>query len=144
MFLLFKNVDQAGKSTRGNARLLPHFLSHFAKELIQMQEEQLAACRQIGELTGRAFSKDVTLISRLHNTTSAADLRANLNLLAFRLFKASSNKDNSAWRISPQEFQKILDSLVSAPDDWQEAAQTISIFASVTAFNNNLDKGERS
>jgi len=143
-FFLCKNVDQAGKSTRTAIRLLPHFFFFFAKELLTMTEDQLTACRKIGELTGGAFPKDVTLISRLHNTATPDDLRANLNLIGFRLFKASNGDDEDKrrmWHVSPQEFGTVLD--MTNGGDWQAAAQTISIFASLTAFNKNLntDKG---
>lgn len=109
-----------------------------------MTEDQLTACRKIGELTGGAFPKDVTLISRLHNTATPDDLRANLNLIGFRLFKASNGDDEDKrrmWHVSPQEFGTVLD--MTNGGDWQAAAQTISIFASLTAFNKNLntDKG---
>ena len=107
-----------------------------------MQEEELAACRKIGELAGKAFSKDVTLISRLHNTTSADDLQTNLNLLAFRLFKASTGKNIGAWHVSPKEFGIVLDAATAG--NWRAAAQTISIFASISAFNANLDGGDKS
>lgn len=142
-FFLYKNVYQAGKSTRSAVRLLPHFYIHFAKELLTMTDEQLTSCRKIGELVGGAFSTDVTLISRLHNTATPDDLRANLNLIGFRLFKASNGDAEdrrSLWHVSPQEFRAVLD--LAATDDWQSAAQTISIFASLTAFNKNLDKGK--
>lgn len=143
-FFLCKNVDQAGKSTRTAARLLPHFFLHFAKELLTMTEDQTTACRKIGELTGGAFPKDVTLISRLHNTATPDDLRANLNLIGFRLFKASNgdaDDKRGMWHVSPQEFRTVLD--MAATGDWQAAAQTISIFASLTAFNKNLDKTDK-
>ena len=35
-----------------------------------MQEDQLNACRKIGELAGQTFNRDVTMISRLHNASS--------------------------------------------------------------------------
>lgn len=142
-FFLYKNGDQAGKSTRSAVRLLPHFHIHFARELLTMTDEQLTSCRKIGELVGGAFSTDVTLISRLHNTATPDDLRANLNLIGFRLFKASNGDAEdrrSLWHVSPQEFRAVLD--LAEKDDWQTAAQTISIFASLTAFNKNLDRGK--
>ena len=142
-FFLSKNVDQASKSNRSAARLLPYFHSHFAKELLTMTDDQLTACRKIGELAGGAFPTDVTLISRLHNTATPEELRANLNLIGFRLFKASNGDADDRrglWHVSPQEFRTVLD--MAATDDWQTAAQTISIFASLTAFNRNLDRGK--
>ena len=141
-FSLYKNVDQAGKSNRRAVALLPHFFFHFAKEMISMTDEQTNACRDIGKLIGTAFPKDVTLISRLHNAATPDDLRANLNTVGFRLFKASNGSDEdkrSLWHISPQQFSTVLD--MTAGQDWQAAAQTISVFASLTAFNKNLDKG---
>lgn len=143
-FFLYKNVDQAGKSTRSAVRLLPHFFSHFAKELLTMTEDQLTACRKIGALAGRAFSTDVTLISRLHNAASADDFRATLNVLGFRLFKVSNadekeKKERELYGgIKTDEFITVLD--MASPTDWQAAAQTVSIFASLTAFNKNLNK----
>lgn len=107
-----------------------------------MQEDQLSACRKIGELAGQAFNRDVTMISRLHNASSPDELRANLALLSFRLFKASNDTDDreGLFHISPQEFQRVLD-MTNGPD-WAKAAQTISLFACLKAFNKNIDKGE--
>lgn len=143
MFVLCREVTRARKSNRYCVSLLPHFMHHFAKEMkIFMQEDQLEACRKIGQLAGRAFSSDVTMLSRLHNSTSPEDLRTNLSLLAFRLFKASNDPDNRAelHRIKTEEFQKVLD--LSHGTNWQAAAQTISLFACLTAFNNNLGDSE--
>jgi len=142
-FFLYKNANQAGISSPSARHLLPHFHFHFAKELLTMTDEQLTSCRKIGELIGSAFSTDVTLISRLYNTARPDDLLSNLNLIGFRLFKASNGDADDRrglWHVSPQEFRAVLD--LAATSDWQAAAQTISIFASLTAFNKNLDKGK--
>ena len=140
-FELYKNVDRAMKTNRRAARLAPHFYSHFARRFTNMTEEQIESCRKIGDLAGRAFHRDVTIISRLHNASSPGDFRSNLELLAFRLFKASNSDDRSGlWHISPEEFKSVLD--LATTDEWQAAAQTISAFASLRAFNQNLGGGE--
>ncbi len=136
-FRLYKNTSDAGKSNRRATSLLSHFFAHFGKELQIMTDEQLTACRKIGELAGNAFSRDVTLLSRLHNTATPNDLRQNLELFAFRLMKASNGDEKSElWHISPEQFRGVLE-LASTPD-WTAAAQTISLFASLAAFNKNL------
>ena len=135
-FLLYKNTDQAGKSTRRAVRLLPHFFNFFATRLLPMNEDQLSACRKIGELAGNAFCRDVTLLSRLHNCANPDTLRENLELFAFRLMKASNGDGTGLWHVSPKEFSAVLELAVSP--QWEAAAQTISLFASLTAFNKNL------
>ena len=139
-FFLCKNTDRANTTNRRNAALLPHFMTHFCKETNLMQEDQLSACRKIGELAGQTFNRDVTMISRLHNASSPDELRANLALLSFRLFKASNDDRDGLYHISPQEFQRVLD-MTHGPD-WAKAAQTISLFACLKAFNKNIDKGD--
>ncbi len=142
-FFLYKNTDRANTTNRRSAALLPHFMTHFCKETKLMQEDQLSACRKIGELAGQTFNRDVTMISRLHNASSPDELRSNLALLTFRLFKASNDADDRAglYHISPQEFQRVLD-MTHGPD-WAKAAQTISLFACLKAFNKNIDsKGD--
>jgi hypothetical protein len=141
-FTLYKNTDRAGMTNRAAAALFPHFYRHFARELLIMTEDQLEACRKIGELTGSAFHRDVTMLSRLHNTSSPGDLHANLELVTFRLFKATTGEpENSLWHISPEEFQIVLD--LSNSEEWQAAAQTISTFACLKAFNQNLGEGSK-
>jgi len=108
-----------------------------------MTEEQLESCRKIGELAGSAFNRDVTLISRLHNANSPGDLRAIIELIAFRLFKASNGESTSGmWHISSDEFKVLID-LSTSVESWQSAAQTISAFASLKAFNKNLTEGNK-
>jgi len=139
---LYKNVDRAEKTTRAAARLLPHFYHHFARSLLTMTDQQLESCRKIGELAGSAFHRDVTILSRLHNTSSPGDFRANLELLAFRLFKASNGDDRGGlWHIGGDEFRSIFD--LATTEEWQAAAQTISAFASLRAFNQNLGEGRQ-
>ena len=137
-FFMYKNTRQAKKSTRRAAGLLPHFVFHFGKEMLIMNEDLLTACRNIGELIGSVFNSDVTLLSRLHNSATSDDLRANLDLVSFRLFKVSNagQTGSGLWRISPQEFSIVVD---SGEEHWRQAAQTISMFASLTAFNKNLN-----
>jgi hypothetical protein len=144
-FALCKNVSRANTTNRRASSLAPHFMHHFAKEMkIFMQDNQLEACRKIGVLAGRAFSSDVTMLSRLHNSASPEDLRANLSLLTFRLFKASNDPDakSEMHRIALDEFERVLD-LASGPN-WAAAGQTISLFACLTAFNKNLSESEKS
>lgn len=136
-FLLYKQTSDATKSNRRAVGLLAHFFVSFAKQLQIMTDEQLTACRKIGELAGNAFSRDVTLLSRLHNSAKPSDLRENLELFAFRLMKASNGEDRGdLWHISPEQFRAVLE-LTHTPD-WAAASQTISLFASLSAFNKNL------
>ncbi len=136
-FLLYKNTDQAGKSTRRAVRLLPHFFHFFATRMLSMNEDQLSACRKIGELAGNAFCRDVTLLSRFHNCANPDNLRENLELFAFRLMKASNSDDRAGlWHVSPKEFGAVLE--LAASPQWEAASQTISLFASLAAFNKNL------
>ncbi len=136
-FLLYKQTGDATKSNRRATGLLPHFFAHFAKQLQIMTDEQLTACRKIGELAGNAFCRDVTLLSRLHNSAKPSDLRENLELFAFRLMKASNGDERSdLWHISPEQFRAVLE-LTHTPN-WAAASQTISLFASLAAFNKNL------
>ncbi len=136
-FDLNRCVSQAGKTTRWAARLLLPCYYHFAGRLTTMTPEQLSSCKKIGELVGGAFHKDVTLLSRLHNTTSPSDMRSILELISFRLFKLSSGPEKShLWHLSSGEYEELLQ-LTHTPD-WQAAAQTISAFACLKAFNINL------
>lgn len=136
---LFKNTNRANTTKRSSAALLPHFMLQFAREMNIMQEDQMNACRKIGELAGQAFSRDVTMISRLHNASSPDQLRENLALLSFRLFKASNDPERRAaiYHISAQEFERVL--AMTHSDEWSKAAQTISLFACLKAFNQNLE-----
>ncbi len=137
--MLYKNVDRANNTNRNSAQLLSHFYTHFARRILAMTEAQIQSCRKIGELIGSAFHRDLTIISRLHNTSSPGDLRANMELVAFRLFKMSTGEDMTGlWNISPEEFQSVLD--LAGTDDWQSVAHTISAFASLKAFNQNLSE----
>ncbi len=141
-FLLYKNATNAKMTNRGAARLLPHFFAHFAREFSLMTEDQLTACRKIGELAGNVFSRDVTLLSRLHNCSAPDDLRSNLNLFAFRLMKASTGDESRGmWHVSPEQFSIVLD--MAASPQWQAAAQTISLFACLSAFNKNLGESAK-
>ncbi len=136
-FALNRCVSQAKKSNRAAARLLAASYYHFARRLINMTPEQLSSCKKIGELVGSAFHRDITLLSRLHNTTSPGDMRSILELISFRLFKASNGPDKSQlWHLSAGEYEELLQ--ISHTPDWQAAAQTISAFASLKAFNINL------
>ena len=102
-----------------------------------MTPEQLLSCKKIGELVGSAFHRDVTLLSRLHNATSPTELRSILELVAFRLFKASNGPDRTQlWHLSAGEYEELLQ--ITHTPNWQAAAQTISAFASLKAFNINL------
>ena len=136
-FTLYKRSSDATKSNRKSANLLSHFFAYFATKLHIMTDEQLTACRKIGELAGNAFCRDVTLLSRLHNSAKPSDLRENLELFAFRLMKASNGDEkNNLWHISAEQFRTVLE--LASTDDWAAAAQTISLFASLSAFNKNL------
>ncbi len=136
-FSLYKNTSDVGKSSRRAVSLLAHFFAHFAKEIQLMTDEQLTNCRKIGELAGNAFSRDVTLLSRLHNCATPSDLRQNLELFAFRLMKASNGEERAGlWHISPDQFNSVLK--LAHTEEWSAAAQTISLFASLSAFNKNL------
>ena len=144
VFFLYKNVGRANTSNRYSASLLSHFCTHFAKEMNLMENEQLEACRRIGTLAGQAFNRDVTMISRLHNISSPEQLRENLALLSFRLFKASNGSEedrHNLRQIKLEQFERVL-SMAAGPD-WEKAAQTISLFACLNAFNKNLgDKSD--
>ena len=138
--LLFRNSHRAGKTNRSAAKLLPHFYYQFTRSLFSMTNTQLDSCKKLGELAGSAFHRDITLLSRLHNANSPGDLRASLELIAFRLFKAANGEERGKlWHISSEEFQTLLD--LTNTEEWQTVAQTVSSFASLKAFNINLDEG---
>ena len=142
-FLLSRNVKNAKTTNRWAAWHLPNCYNKFAERLTTMTTEQIAGCKKIGELTGSVFYNDITLLSRLHNTTSASDMRAILELIAFRLFKASNGTDRKGmWHLSPAEFDIIFE--ITHTSEWQAAAQTISAFASLKEFNINLGEENKS
>lgn len=141
-YMAYKNSDEAVTITRSSAFLLPYFYQHFAKEIIKMEEDRLEACKKIGDLVGTVFSQDVTLLSRLHNVSSPNEFRSCLELVAFRLFKFSNGKDASkSWHVSSEDFSTLLKT--TDTDEWTLASQTLSAFACLKAFNQNLPNSEK-
>ena len=116
------------------ARLLRHFIQHFLEVNAVLNEELRDDLRALAHTVGSVFYRDVTLISKLYNISSENAFHSVLKLVMFRLYKVSMG--DSAKEILPlrqKRIRRILDAI--SPQNWQEMADTLSTFTSLSAFN---------
>ena len=133
-------------------RMLRYFIQHFLEVNAVLNEEMREDLRRLGVTIGSVFSRDVTLISKLYNVSSEGAFRAVLSQIMFRLYKIGldgkaedgklrvkvKNEDKSITRVSHKRVTRILDELT--PENWQNLAETLSTFTSLSAFNENFSK----
>ena len=134
-------------------RLLPYFIQHFLEVNAVLNEELRDDLRALGHTIGSVFSRDVTLISKLYNISSESAFREALNQVLFRLYKVGRGgevkpdgllqtevhgEEKSLTRVSSERITRILDQL--SEDNWKSMAETLSTFASLSAFNANFSK----
>ncbi|HEX8236417.1 MAG TPA: hypothetical protein VF600_10700 [Abditibacteriaceae bacterium] len=125
--------------------LFNDFINHFMEvNHTHMNTEIRDAAKDMGKLTGRAFPRDLTLLSRIYNIHNAEELRDAIKTVLFRLEKLGvdqarrSNvpRDERLWPIRNKPFEVLLEGI----DDrnFREIADVFSIFASLNAFNANV------
>ncbi len=133
-------------------RMLRYFIQHFLEVNAVLNEKMREDLRRLGFTIGSVFSRDVTLISKLYNVSSEGAFRAVLSQIMFRLYKIGldgkaedgklrvkvKNEDKSITRVSHKRVTRILDELT--PENWQNLAETLSTFTSLSAFNANFSQ----
>lgn len=137
-------------------RLLPHFVHYFLEVNAVLNDELRGDLRILGTMIGSVFSRDVTLVSKLYNVSSEGALRSALNQVLFRLYKvglsgkvdeqgflrvAIHGESKTTTRIKPERFTRVLEQL--SAENWREAAETLSTFASLAAFNSNWPQSKQ-
>ena len=157
IFELWKNTDAIKFHPQRGAphpvRLLPYFIQHFLEVNAVLNKELRDDLRALGHTIGSIFSRDVTLISKLYNISSENAFREALNQVLFRLYKVGRGgevqpngllqtevhgEEKSLTRVSSERITRILDRL--SADNWKSMAETLSTFASLSAFNANFSK----
>ena len=157
IFELWKNTDAIRFHPQRGAphpvRLLPYFIQHFLEVNVVLNEELRDDLRALGHTIGSVFSRDVTLISRLYNISNESAFREALNQVLFRLYKVGRGgevqpngllrtevhgEEKSLTRVGSARITRILDRL--SADNWKSMAETLSTFASLSAFNANFSK----
>ncbi len=121
-----------------------------------LDEELRDDLRALGSIIGSAFSHDVTLISKLYNVSSENTFRSVISQILFRLYKLSASgkltedgklkveaqgETREITRLKTDRFTRIIDQLSS--QNWKEMAETLSTFASLSAFNANFSKSTK-
>ena len=136
--------------------LLRYFIQHFLEVNAVLNEELRDDLRALGHTIGSVFSRDVTLISKLYNVSSESAFREALNQVLFRLYKVGRSgemrpdgmlqtevhgEEKALTRVSSERLMRILDQLSGA--NWKSMAETLSTFASLSAFNANFSRSVR-
>jgi hypothetical protein len=130
-------------------RLFEAFINHFVKETYADMDKTLssevrAAAKVIGARVGKAFPRDITLLSRIYNIHDASELREAIKIALFRLEKAGveqwkrSNipEKEKLYPIKNEPFELLLDAITET--SYREISDILSIFASLNAFNTNV------
>ena len=121
------------------ARLLRHFIQHFLEVNAVLNEELRDDLRAFATAVGNVFYRDVTLISKLYNISSEKAFHSVLKLVMFRLYKRSmGDSAEELYRIKQERIRRILDAISS--QNWQEMAETLSTFTSLSAFNAKVSE----
>lgn len=151
VFLLWKHDDAINFYAK--RILLPRFIQHFLEVNAVLNDELREDLRAIGITIGSAFSRDVTLISKLYNVSSEGAFRAVIKQVLFRLYKLSisgkltkdgklkveaQGETREITRVKTDRFTRVIDQL--SEQTWKEMAETLSTFASLSAFNANFSK----
>jgi len=154
VFRLWKHSDAINYYAKRG--LLSRFIQHFLEVNAVLDEELRDDLRALGIIIGSAFSHDVTLISKLYNVSSENTFRSALSQVLFRLYKLSTSgkltedgklkveaqgETREITRVKTDRFTRVLDQLSS--QNWKEMAETLSTFASLSAFNANFSKSTK-
>lgn len=154
VFRLWKHSDAINYYAKRG--LLSRFIQHFLEVNAVLNDELREDLRAIGITIGSAFSRDVTLISKLYNVSSEGAFRAVINQVLFRLYKLSisgkatedgkliveaQGETRAITRMKQDRFTRVMDQLSS--QNWKEMAETLSTFASLSAFNANFSKSTK-
>jgi hypothetical protein len=154
VFLLWKHSDAINCYIKQIS--LSRFIQHFLEVNDMLNDELRADLRAMGIIIGSAFSHDVTLISKLYNVSSEGAFRSVINQVLFRLYKLSTSgkitedgkfrveaqgEPRNITRVSQERLTRVLDQLSS--ENWKEMAETLSTFASLSAFNANFSKSQK-
>lgn len=133
------------KGEPGVLRLFNAFLNHFMEvNHAHMNPEIRSAAKDMGKLVGRAFPRDLTLLSRIYNIHDAGELRDAMKMVLFRLEKAGVEQARRAkvpdeerlYPVKNRPFEVLLDGIDD--QNFREIADVFSIFASLNAFNANV------
>jgi len=144
VFLLWKYHDAIKTWPRSGVphpiRLLDNFIQHFLEVNNVLNDELRGDLRALGTQIGSLFHRDVTLISKIYNISSENVFRAVLNQALFRFYKVGQKGedqgDGKATPIKQERVTRILDLLTT--ENWKEMAETLSTFASLSAFNQSI------
>lgn len=124
---------------RKGARLLRHFIQHFLEVNAVLNEELRDDLRALAHTVGSVFYRDVTLISKLYNISSENAFHSVLSQVMFRLYKVSmGDSAKELYLIKQERIRRILDAI--SPQNWQEMAETLSTFTSLSAFNAKVSE----
>ena len=154
VFLLWKHSDAINCYAKQAS--LSRFIQHFLEVNAMLDKELRDDLRALGITIGSAFSRDVTLISKLYNVSSNNAFRSVISQVLFRLYKLSTSgkltedgklkveaqgETREITRVKTDRFTRVLDQLSS--ENWKEMAETLSTFASLSAFNANFSKSTK-
>ncbi|MCW3095504.1 MAG: hypothetical protein JWL77_1122 [Chthonomonadaceae bacterium] len=125
--------------------LFDAFLDHFVKETYNHMDIEIRnAAKDMGKLVGRAFPRDLTLLSKIYNIQDASGLREAIKMVLFRLEKmgidqakrTNISEHERLWPIRNKPFETLLEGITDS--NCREIADVFSIFASLNAFNANV------
>ena len=139
-------------------QMFRHFIQYFLKENDVLNDEKLRNdLSALGTQIGKVFSRDITLISKLYNASSKSAFTAVLKQIMFRLCKIGlldgeveddgkfrlkvvkvKGEKKPLTRVDPKKVSDVLDRLTQ--ENWAQIAETLSTFASLSAFNENLSQ----
>ena len=147
------------KGRRHPVRLLRYFIQHFLEVNAVLNDELRADLRALGNTIGSIFSSDVTLISKIYNVSSENAFRGFLNQALFRLYKVGRSgevrdgklhtevqgESKSMTSVNRDRITRILDG--TNDETWKPMAETLSTFASLSAYNakffKSTDEGDK-
>lgn len=148
------------KGQRHPVRLLRRFIQHFFEVNDVLNDKLRADLRALGNTIGSVFPSDVTLISKIYNVSSENAFRDFLKQVLFRLYKVGRSgkvesdgllhvevkgESKSMTRINRDRITHILDA--TNDETWKPMADTLSTFASLSAYNakffKSTDEGDK-
>ncbi len=139
-FTFYNRKDETAPLLLFNA-----FLDYFVEETYKTMDTEIRnAAKDMGKLVGRAFPRDLTLLSKIYNIQDASGLRDAIKTVLFRLEKMGidqSKRSNISdherlWPIRNKPFETLLEGITES--NCREIADVFSIFASLNAFNANV------
>ena len=159
IFRLWKHADAINFSPQRDrphpVKLLPYFIRYFLEVNAVLNDEIRDDLRALGSTIGSVFSSDVTLISKLYNVSSENAFCEFLKQVSYRLYKVGrmgetlpdgkrqievQGESKTVTLISIERIKRISDKLSEDPNAWKPMAETLSTFASLSAFNANFFK----